>query len=522
MAPKTKGMPSVDFRSILNEDGPGISDGSSQTRECLIDLNLDKIINAIVGDDEYGLKPFFLSPLATTGAIAYRHDVMRDLENEETFEFVTEFASRMRRVREQLTKAARLRSPLQSQRLYLDASQAYSQAVIDLGENLSHASVNSRGLRAFEAYLLDYVESPSFRSRTSAARRLLDELDELSYSVHVKDNTVTVSRYEQQADYSAEVAQSFAKFRQRETRNYLIDRPDSIEMNHVEENILSRVARLFPVTFAKLAEFCKRYESFTDSTIAAVDREIHFYVAYLRYVRRFVLNGLPFCYPQMFLGPGSTVARDAFDVALAGRLLDRGAKVVVNDVSLRDEERIVVVSGPNQGGKTTFARTLGQLHYLASLGCPVPGSSASLGLFDRIYTHFEREERVENLRSKLEDDLLRMQEILAHATAHSIIIVNEIFSSTTVGDAYFLAQQIVDRILQLGSRCVLVTFLEALASIDQRVVSVVSAVSPDDPAVRTYKIARRAPGGRSYAASIAEKHGLTYDRVKARIEPQNQ
>lgn len=510
-------MPSVDFGSILNEEEPAASDGSVQAPECLADLNLDQIVDAIVGGDEYTLRPFFLSPLTTTRAVEYRQEVMRDLESERTSGHVTEFAGAMRLVREQLAKAAKV-SSLQSQRLFLDAQRTYSQAIGNFSECLQGAPLNSRGLRGFGAYLSRYVASPAFASRTFEAGALLLELDSIRYSVHIKDNTVSVSRYEGQADYSDEVTETFAKFSQGESRSYVGPTKDSIDMSHVEEKILSLVARLFPATFAKLAEFCERNHGFIDAAIARFDREIQFYVACREYMARFVARGLPICYPEVRSQPPTVFARDTFDAALADSLIARGASVVLNDITLEDDERVIVVSGPNQGGKTTFARVFGQLHYLASLGCPVPGRAVRVALFDRILTHFEREEHVENLRSKLEDDLLRIHHVLERATDRSIIIVNEIFSSTTTGDAYFLARQIVEQILEIGARCICVTFLDALASTEHRVVSMVSMVSTIDPAIRTYKVARRPPGGRSYAASIAEKHRLTYACVKARVD----
>ena len=68
------------------------------------------------------------------------------------------------------------------------------------------------------------------------------------------------------------------------------------------------------------------------------------------------------------------------------------------------------------------------------LGAPVPGTAARLQLVDLIFTHFERKEEVEDLTSKLENDLLRIQRILDAVTADSLLIMNESFSSTTVSD----------------------------------------------------------------------------------------
>jgi len=507
------------FRSILFDKEDGSPRETAQAPVFFVDLNLDQIIDAVTaGKQEYNLKPFFYTPLTSPETVYYRHEAMQDLENRTLFEAVKSFAQKMRTMRENLTQSDKLHYKYQKERWFLDAVQIYCEAVRTLSEDLSSADLRSRGFLGLRACLVGYAGSERFTALVAETQELIAALATVKYAVIVKDNTVKVRKYDSEIDYSADVEATFEKFKQGAVKDYLVNFPNWAEMNHVEGQILDCVAQLFPEIFASLDSYRAQNGSYLDETVGAFDREIQFYISYLEFMANFKRGGLPFCYPQVSQTSKEVYDYAGFDVALAYKLLGRDAPIVSNDFFLSGQERILVVSGPNQGGKTTFARAFGQLHYLASLGCPVPGREAQLFLFDRLFTHFEKEEDIKNLHGKLQDDLVRIYEILSQATPRSVIIMNEIFNSTTLQDAIFLGKQVMARIMDLDLLCVCVTFIDELASLSAQTVSMVSTVVPDNPAQRTYKIVRRPADGLSYAISIAEKYGLTYDTLKGRMK----
>jgi DNA mismatch repair ATPase MutS len=486
--------------------------------DCFPDLHLDQIVDAMTRPrQEYNLKPLFWSPLRDPETIRYRQDVMRDLEQDPLQEQINVFAERMRTVRRYLALVEKLEVAYHRQGWILEAALVYSDAVLALARHLAATPLRSRGLLAFRHYLERYVRSMAFQTLNIEAQQVKQALAEITYCVRIEPGRFQVKRYEEEIDYSLEVEQTFAKFKQSDAQHYLVQLPERGGMSHIEAKILEFVARLYPEPFAALDRFCTTHAQFLDATIRAFDREIQFCMAYLDFIADLKRQGLPFCYPDVSATCKAISVRDGFDLALAhARRLD-GQAIVRNDFFLQGAERILVVTGPNQGGKTTFARMVGQLHYLASLGCPVPGREARLFLCDHLFTHFERAEDIRNLRGKLEDDLLRMHEVLACGTADSIFILNEPFASTTLQDAIFLSKAIMARLIDLDALGVWVTFLDELASLSDKTVSMVALVDRDDPTRRTFKIVRRPADGLAYALSLAHKHGLTYQQLKERL-----
>ena len=513
---EAKGELAVGFTGILFDRPVEVAESAEPS--FFADLNLDQVVSAITTDrDEYDLTPFFRVPLHDEAAVAYRHEVFRDLETRPVADAVGAFAGRMRTVREHLARANKLRYRYQKEFWFLDAAREYREAIEAVAAALTDTDLTSRGFTGFREHLSGYAGSAAFTELAADIERVSRALADVQYCVNIRANRVTVSRYEEQADLSADVVATFAKFARGAVKDYRGKFRTWPEMDYVEERITDRVARLFPDEFGALDDFCQRHARLIDQTVRAFDREVQFYTAYLDFITPLKAADLEFCYPQVSSGDKRTAVEAAFDLALAAKLVPDGGAVVRNDLRLTGPERIFVVTGPNHGGKTTFARMTGQLHYLASLGCSVPARQARLFLPDRIFTHFEREEDLATLRGKLADELIRIKDVLDQATGDSLLVMNESFASTTLRDAQFIGERVLDRMTALGLLGVYVTFVDELASRNEACVSMVGTVNPDNPADRTFEIVRKPADGLAYAVAIARKYGLTFPQLKERL-----
>ena len=132
------------------------------------DLYLDQVFAGVAaGREQYELAPFFRTPLRDEAAVWYRHQVLKDLEDQATGTAVRQFAERMRAVRDDLAQARKLRYRYQKEAWFLSAVRGYCAAVAELAVALAQAGLVSRGLTAFRDFLSGYAASAGFASCTT-------------------------------------------------------------------------------------------------------------------------------------------------------------------------------------------------------------------------------------------------------------------------------------------------------------------------------------------------------------------
>jgi len=487
---------------------------------CFADLRLDRVLLPLLNQfSTYHLEPYYLTPAPDRETVLYRQAVMRDLENESAAQALDDFAWRMFRlddqvksIRETLSGGAQANALARAQ--CLEAAEIYCGLVERTAAGLEEGAFRSDGLCEFVRYLRAYAASDAFSALRAEAGQVREKLNAVRYCMLIKGNQIRVKRYEGQEDYAKRIAGALVRFRQDASLytygHIMNETPLSL---HTEAAVLDAVAGLYPDEFAALADFCLRHAGFVDRTAARFSREVRFYFAWLRVIRPLKRKGLPFCYPKLADGSGDMYCEGFFDIALALEA-PPGRPLIRNGYTLHGGERIMVVTGPNQSGKTTFARSVGQLHYLAGLGCCVPGTGASLLLCDSVETHFDREEETATWNGKLKNELIRLKAIIDHASPNTLVIVNDILTSTTLHDALLIGSKIMDKFQRSGCMAVCVTSYAQLSEHGPETVGISSVPQEDG----SYRMARQKARQGDEALRLAERYGLTYEALYGRLK----
>ena len=471
------------------------------------DLKLSVIADEVVRITPNFPRQYLLFPCYEEETEHLRADVMRELyENPVLAETLAAFTAELQRLGTRRAATFEMTNPDARNSYFLTAVRDYCACVRRLAALAEN--VRSRGLALLHELAVSLCDA-EFEEMERAVETLDAEgsaLRTLSLTFDFDYKTVGVETLPDRPEGVADRLETLAReaFGTELRFDYSVVNANAISV--LEEKLISLMKMRDPSSFAHMAAFYKRWHTLRFFRLLDLRAPLLFYVGYLAFVRRYEKKGFRFAWRR------HDEAFDCgalYDLSLAVKLGD-AKDIVPNDLYLEKGE-IFVLSGANQGGKTTFLRAFGQCIALSAAGCPVPASSFSAPHIGFFATHFNRAEKTG--RSRLEEELERIRLILPHLDGNSTVLFNECFVGTRRADAVELALDVLERLRTCGASGGFVTHYFELSQRDPRLVSLVAEVAADGSEKRCYRITKRPPDGLAHAESIARACGVTYEKL---------
>lgn len=224
-----------------------------------------------------------------------------------------------------------------------------------------------------------------------------------------------------------------------------------------------------------------------------VRTELAFYIGCLNLYNCLKTIGEPISFPvPLPIGERSLSFSEMYDVCLS---LTKGERVIGNDADMHGID-LVVITGANQGGKSTFLRSLGQTLLMMQCGMFVSAESFQSNICTAIFTHYKREEDASMNSGKLDEELSRMSDIVDHVGSDAVVFFNESFAATNEREGSEIARQVVDALIERHIQVFFVThFFEFANGLYQRKMknAVYLRAQRRNDGSRTFKLAEGAP-----------------------------
>ncbi len=296
------------------------------------------------------------------------------------------------------------------------------------------------------------------------------------------------------------------------------------ELKEINSEYISHLDRAIRAYFKKSTEDILTFES-----------QMSFYIGAKRIIDAVRARGLDMCRPKYLkMEERRLDAKGVFDLSFYTQMVSSDpmgslkGKIITNDCSMDDDGRFFVLTGANNGGKTTYTRAIGIIQVMAQAGIYVPCTSCEISPVDFIYTHFPKEEEVGLNTSRFTQECKQFKVTVDNATRYSMLLLNESIQSTTPTECVFIATELTKIFRCIGVRGVYATHLLELAKNldklnaevegDTKLVSIVTTVDTTADNKRLYRIVRSAPQEFGYAQTIYKKFGVSFEEVQKRMK----
>ncbi len=239
----------------------------------------------------------------------------------------------------------------------------------------------------------------------------------------------------------------------------------------------------------------------------ALRAELAFYLGALNLYSSLKELGEPICFPEPYeKGMRKRVFKGLYDVCLS---LTLNKKVTGNDLDTKNRNTdLFIITGANQGGKSTFMRSIGISQLMMQCGMFTPAESFSANVVNGMFTHYKRKEDKEMESGKLDEELTRMNNIIDRVSKNSLVLFNESFSSTNEIEGSQIARQIVKALIENKIEVFFVTHMYKLAYDfyeEKSVNAIFLRAQRKADGTRTFKVLENTPLKTSFAIDLYNK-----------------
>ncbi len=520
------------FQSILfgNAEPILIYDVPDHFKDLQLDYLVERILEQTQGQG-YKTNPYFYTFPGSAEIIRYRQQICKDMESEELCAILRSFCRRLAESRKIHNLSRESKGDIASATYHLQAATLYREAILKLEEDLARVrdSVSSDGMKDFFAYIKEELENQEAKGFVKALNLANSFFSELKFSLSMDTDKLVVTeekdaikkRGKKEKEPVKNYFEELAKLLGVEPEEqYLVMRdifPEPLKVSTLEHVLVGILKKSKPKVFTEIKEFKNKFPEIYPKVLLDFEEEVQFYLSFQKFRARTLGMGYPMNMPELSEN-GEFSGREVYDIALVWKQELNDYEVVSNDFFMKNHPCFFVVTGPNQGGKTTFARSMGQAVYFALMGLPVNAEQFLMPMFNGISTHFEAEETLQSNSGKLKEEINRLIPMMhKEKNRNSFVVLNELFTTATTHDAMIMGRKVMESFLERNCYGIYVTHIQELAEEADNIISLVAQLEPGEENKRSYRMLPMKAQGYGYSDALVKKFHLEYEEIVRRL-----
>ncbi|MCD8095191.1 MAG: DNA mismatch repair protein MutS [Ruminococcus sp.] len=544
--PSQEKLDALKKRQVVLEGYPG---------DYIQNLELEKIAEIISPHSQYRVMALFRQVCNDPEVTKFRCDILEDFLN------VKQLAKVVREVIDIMAENDRrslykLDEPDCFDRLNdaVEAFEAYIRCIELMHEFFSEHSneIKSEGITRLFKWFEDRYEDKHFEKLKNEISQLKDSIKNriksVTVCINLDDRLVPISAgivslssepYELKPSLLDKIIYHGARFPQNIAKNLkhrYVDNEFGEDklVNTADKELFEQLDDLTECYVDGIDRALREYQKISPEELFALEYQLEFYVGAVKLIELCKSEGLPVCRPKMLDASERKANINGlydlvyFNESKLWNLKHKDKKsVVTNDINFDDNARFFIITGANNGGKTTFIRAVGICQILAQTGLYVPCESCEISYVDFIYTHFPKEEQTGINSSRFTTEIKEFKKISDLITDKSLLLMNESIQSTTPQECTDAATELVKIFCMIGVRGMFATHLLDVAaktdelnrdeSLVSKLESLVARVD-ESTGERIYKIEKGKPTHTSRAIEIFSEFGIDVEAVKKRIK----